>query len=323
MADQLVPLSPHRLTSAPFQALSDIPPEAEWFANLRNRHTRENYERDIRQFNPFDGNGSVDKLREVNRPHVLAWRDHLHGQGLANDTIQRKLAALSSLYDYLCNRHAVLHNPVLGVRRPPSMNREGATPALGDDQALLLLEAPPAGTLKGKRDRAMLAVLLYHGIRREELCRLKVGDIQSRQGVLHLRIAGKREKLRYIPLAIAAQRLITTYLDAAKHGEEMDGPLFRPVKNKTSKTLAKALHKSSVWDMVRLYTKQIGIAGTTPRLGVHAMRATAATNALEHSADIAKVQEWLGHADISTTRLYDKRDSRPEDSPTFKVRYER
>ena len=127
MADQLVPLSPHRLTSAPFQALSDIPPEAEWFANLRNRHTRENYERDIRQFIAFAGLGSVDQLREVTRPHVLAWRDHLHGQGLANDTIRRKLAALSSLYDYLCNRHAVLHNPVLGVRRPASMNREGAT----------------------------------------------------------------------------------------------------------------------------------------------------------------------------------------------------
>ena len=58
-------------------------------------------------------------------------------------------------------------------------------------------------------------------------------------------------------------------------------------------------------------------------LGVHAMRATAATNALEHGADIAKVQEWLGYADISTTRLYDKRGSRPEDSPTFKMRYER
>jgi integrase/recombinase XerD len=276
---------------------------------------------DIRQFLAFAGLGSVDQLREVTRPHVLAWRDHLQGRGLANDTIRRTLAALSSLYDYLCNRHAVLHNPVLGVRRPPSLNREGATPALGDDQALRLLEAPPANTLKGKRDRAMLAVLLYHGIRRDELCKLKVGDIQSRQGVWHLRIAGTREKIRYIPLAIAAQRLITTYLAEAKHGGDTDGPLFRPVKNNTTRPLAKPLHKSSVWDMVRLYTEQIGIAGTAPRLGVHAMRATAAPNALAHGADIATVQEWLGHADISTTRLYDKRGSRPEDSPTFTVRY--
>ncbi len=51
------------------------------------------------------------------------------------------------------------------------------------------------------------------------------------------------------------------------------------------------------------------------------LRATAATNALEHEADIAKVQEWLGHANIATTRLYDKRATRPEDSPTFKVSY--
>ena len=56
-------------------------------------------------------------------------------------------------------------------------------------------------------------------------------------------------------------------------------------------------------------------------LGVHGLRATAATNALEHEADIAKVQQWLGHANISTTRLYDRRHLRAEDSPTFKVRY--
>src|SRR6266702_1693494 len=51
----------------------------------------------------------------------------------------------------------------------------------------------------------------------------------------------------------------------------------------------------------------------------HALRATAATNALDHQADIAKVQEWLGHANFATTRIYDRRRSRPEDSPTFKV----
>ena len=53
----------------------------------------------------------------------------------------------------------------------------------------------------------------------------------------------------------------------------------------------------------------------------HALRATAATNALDHDADIAKVQEWLGHADIATTRIYDRRKMKPEDSPTFKVSY--
>jgi len=166
MDTQLAPITSHSLSDAQFAALSAIPPEAEWFANLRNRHTRENYQRDIRQFIAFAGLGSAGQLWEVTRPHVLAWRDHLQGRGLANDTIRRKLAALSSLYDYLCNRHAMLHNPVRSVKRPPSMNREGAMPALGDDQALRLLEAPPAGTLKGKRDRAMLAVLLYHGIRK-------------------------------------------------------------------------------------------------------------------------------------------------------------
>lgn len=71
--------------------------------------------------------------------------------------------------------------------------------------------------------------------------------------------------------------------------------------------------------MLTSYAKalQIDVAG----FGPHALRATAATNALDHGADIAKVQEWLGHANIATTRLYDRRQSRPEDSPTFKVTY--
>ena len=69
------------------------------------------------------------------------------------------------------------------------------------------------------------------------------------------------------------------------------------------------------------YAREVGLLEAVPDLCVHSLRATAATNALSHEADIAKVQEWLGHADISTTRMHDKRQSRPEDSPTFKGRY--
>jgi len=72
-------------------------------------------------------------------------------------------------------------------------------------------------------------------------------------------------------------------------------------------------------EVVKRYAKEAGIPPEAIR--PHALRATAATNALEHGADIAKVQEWLGHSSIATTRLYDKRHSSAEDSPTFKVAY--
>jgi integrase/recombinase XerD len=98
-------------------------------------------------------------------------------------------------------------------------NNEGSTPSLGDAQARRLLEAPAPDTLKGVRDRAILATLLYHGIRREELCLLRLRDIQSRQGVMHLRVTGKRSKIRYVPIHPLAQRLIEEYLAAlGKHG---------------------------------------------------------------------------------------------------------
>ena len=71
--------------------------------------------------------------------------------------------------------------------------------------------------------------------------------------------------------------------------------------------------------MVMHYGKRVGV--NIEGFGAHALRATAATNALDHGADIAKVQEWLGHANVSTTRIYDRRKMRPEDSPTFKVTY--
>lgn len=238
-------LLPRALSTAQFQTLAEVPPEIEWFANLTNANTRRAYEQDIKHFMAFAGLQQPTEFRDVTRAHVIAWREQLVGQGLANDTIRRKLAALSSLYAYLCDRNAVLHNPVLGVKRPRSMNREGVTPALGDHQARMLLAAPPEDTLKGKRDRAILATLLYHGLRCEELCTLKVGSIHQREGVMHIRVEGKGDKIRYLPLHVLAQRLIAAYLKAAEHEEDLKGPLFRPIKNNRTRVLAKPLHPVS------------------------------------------------------------------------------
>jgi integrase/recombinase XerD len=256
------------------------------------------------------------------RAHVIAWRKSLEARELTAASIRRKLSALSSLFEYLCERNAIAGNPVDGVKRPMANGNEGSTPALGDAQARRLLDAPPADTLKGVRDRAILATLLYHGIRREELCKLCVRDLQSRQGVVHFRIEGKGDKIRFIPVAPIAQRLIGEHLAMAKHGGDLDGALFRPVKNNRTGTLEKHLEPGSVYrNIVRKHGQATGVSAEVNGLCVHSLRATAATNALSHEADIAKVQDWLGHANISTTRLYDRRKSKPEDSPTFHVKY--
>ncbi|MBC7820657.1 MAG: tyrosine-type recombinase/integrase [Planctomycetaceae bacterium] len=311
------------LTPAQFGQLADVPPEIEWLANITNPKTRRAYKNDVSEFFAFAGLKGSAELREVVRAHVIAWRKDLEARELADSSIRRKLSALSSLFDYMCERNAVLGNPVDGVKRPAANNNEGSTPALGDAQARKLLDAPPEDTLKGKRDRAIIATLLYHGIRREELCRLRVKDMQSRQGVVHFRVRGKREKIRFVPVHTAAQRLIEEYLTLAGHGTDMGGPLFRPVKNnRTAEKLDRPLDPASVYrNIVRHYGLIAGINIEVNGLCVHSLRATAATNALSHQADIAKVQEWLGHSNVSTTRLYDRRKTKPEDSPTFRVQY--
>jgi len=310
------------LTPAQFGDLAEIPPELEWLANLTNPKTRRAYKIDVEEFIAFAGLKGIGELRAITRAHVIAWRKDLERRGLAPSSIRRKLSALSALFDYLCEHNAVTGNPVDGVKRPMANGNEGSTPALGDAQARRLLEAPPADSLKGVRDRAILATLLYHGLRREELCALRVKDIQSRQGVMHFRITGKRDKIRFVPVHATAQRLIDEHLTLADHREYAAGPLFRPIKNNVTGELDRPLNPNSVCrNIVQKYGLETGVSTQVNGLCVHSLRATAATNALSHEADIAKVQEWIGHANVSTTRLYDRRKTRPEDSPTFRVRY--
>lgn len=317
MADQLPSRagSARKLTAAEFHQLAAVPAEAEWFANLDNPRTKRAYRADLQDFMGFAGIARPEEFRIVTRAHVLAWRAGLEERALSGATIRRKLAALSSLFEYLCEKNAVETNPVKGAKRPRVESGEGKTPALGDHQARALLDAPDPATLKGKRDRALLSVLLYHGLRREELCLLKVRDIHSRRGVPHLRVHGKGNKLRHLPLHPGSAERIHTYLEAAGHGDTPAAPLFQPARRQTRA----ALTADGVYKTVLAYAAQARI--DLQGFGVHSLRATAATNALEHEADIAKVQEWLGHANIATTRIYDRRKSRPEDSPTFKVAY--
>ena len=316
---QIRTLDRRLLTSAEFSKLKDVPPETEWFANIESPGTRRIYKVDLRDFMRFTGIEAPEEFRIITRAHVIAYRDELIRRGLQGATIRRKLAALSSLYEYLCNRNTVSMNPVKGVSRPKVDSYEGKTPAISDAQVRALLASPHGQSLKAVRDRAIVSILFYHALRREELCRLRIKDIHERRGVKHLRVYGKGAKLRHVPLHPASLDRITEYLEAAGHGALPSAPLFKPIRNNRRGTIDTALTADGVYQVLKFYGKKIGIS--VDRFGPHSARATAATNALDAGADIAKVQEWLGHANISTTRVYDHRKSRPEDSPVFKVSY--
>jgi site-specific recombinase XerD len=198
---------------------------------------------------------------------------------------------------------------------------EGKTPALSNLQARALLNAPPTDTLKGLRDRAILSILLQHGLRREELVKLRVKDFaQQRRGVAHMAVHGKGGKLRFVELNPKCRVVVNAYLKLAGHSKDLDGALFRSISGPLNAQGTRAMQAGGVYSqVVKYYMSDCGIHGEN--MGPHALRATAATRALENGADLASTMRWLGHANISTTKIYDRRSESAGRSPTQRVKY--
>ncbi len=138
-ASSAIALSARRLTTAEFGELAKVPTAAEWLANLDNPRTRLAYKRDIADACNFLSINAPAQFRLVTRAHVLAWRGQLEQRNLSGATVRRKLAALTSLFDYLLDRNAIWGgNPVHGVKRPRIECNEGKPPSLGDHQAKAL-----------------------------------------------------------------------------------------------------------------------------------------------------------------------------------------
>lgn len=307
----------NQLSAGQFEALRDVPPETEWFANITNPNTRRAYKGDVKRFMSFLGIGT-EHLHQVSRAHVIAWRESLKQLGNSETTIKRKLAAISSLYQHLCDQQLVQVNPAKSVQRPKKTGQGvGATPALSVDQVRSLLSQPDTSTLLGLRDQAILSVLLYHGLRRAELCALKISDIQQRQGVFHLLVHGKGGKDRFIPLHPHTAQAINQYLHHKDYPEESPGLFLSGFPGKQKKHAN--ISPDGLYFMIKRYAEQAGIESA--RMGVHTLRSTAATTALKNGAALEEVQFWLGHSDPKTTQVYDYRKQETENSPTFKVAY--
>lgn len=213
-------------------------------------------------------------------------------QGKSPRSIARTLSALRSFYKFLREQNLRTDNPI-AAHKTPKLGR--ALPKdLSEQDVESLIQAPDTNTALGLRDRTMLEVLYACGLRVSELINLRIDHINLNQGFL--RILGKGNKERLVPLGQIAVEWIEKYLAEARP------QLYKSATDYLFLTQhGGIMSRQNFWYAIKRYALQAGIA---TELSPHTLRHAFATHLLNHGADLRVVQMLLGHSDLSTTQIY-------------------
>lgn len=263
-------------------------------------NTLEAYGHDIRCFIDFLAEvlEETDDPTKVGHLEVRAYLASLQKARYSRRTIARRLAAVRSFFAYLCRKGICEANPARGVSAPklakilPRFLHEGDVASL--------MEAPPAGTPLGLRDKAILETLYAAGLRVGELVGLNIGDVDLEHGFV--KAFGKGGKERVVPVGERARIALNEYIEkgrphllrARPDGRRDPGALF--LNYRGGRLSARAVQL-----MLDRYIKEVSI---DKKVSPHAIRHSFATHLLDHGADLRAVQELLGHVSISTTQIY-------------------
>jgi integrase/recombinase XerC len=259
-------------------------------------HTVKSYREDLTQAVEFfkgrlaGGPSEPSRLTTRLLRAYLAW---LHEQGYAKTTVARRLAAVRSWLRFLCRQGTLATNPADGLRGP---RQDRKLPHfLSEDELQRLLDAPPADTPAGLRDRAILETLYSAGLRVSELTGLNLSDVDIDSGMATVRGKGKRERLAL--LGRPALEALRRWLDV----REALSPRARLQPAVYLNQRGTRLTARSVGRLLDKYRAQIGL---DPRTSPHTLRHSFATHLLDRGADIRSVQELLGHRSLATTQVY-------------------
>lgn len=265
-----------------------------FLAHLRNERqysplTVENYARDIRRLIELAGTTSLDELKSH---HIRRYVAQLHGQGLGGKTLARMLSAWRGFYAYLMRDHRHKGNPCIGLRAPKSACN--LPHALSPDEAVRMVELPTHDEPLSIRDKAMFELFYSSGLRLAELVGLDLESMQHDINAGEVRITGKGNKTRIVPLGSHAITALQAWLAVRPALAGDDAALF--VSRNGKRISARS---------VQLRMKEWGIRqGITSGVHPHLLRHSFATHVLQSSGDLRAVQEMLGHASISTTQVY-------------------
>jgi len=263
---------------------------------LDSPHSRRAYERHLREFIAW--HKSTDQAA-LNKATVQRYAAELRKSGLSAATVNQRLSAIRKLAAEASDNGALDIQLANGIKSIKGVRQEGTRTGnwLQKQQAQQLIDAPEIDTLKGLRDRAILALLLGCGLQRAEAANLTFAHIQQRDGRWVLvDLVGKRNKLRSVPTPAWTKVAIDEY--AANAGLR-DGIVFRPI-NKSGRVTGERMTEQAIYNVVLQYANKISVGKIAP----HDLRRTFAKLAHKGGSGLDQIQLSLGHGSIQTTERY-------------------
>jgi site-specific recombinase XerD len=262
---------------------------------ISSQHSKRAYERGITDFLCWCRSSGV---ADFTKATVQEYRSALESRALSASTINVSICAIRKLAAELADNGALPQDVAAAIGKVKGAKRKGVRIGnwLSASQAEDLLLLPDAGSLKGKRDRALLGVLLGAGLRRSEAAGLTFTHIQLRDGRWVIAdLVGKHGRIRSVPMPGWVKVAIDRWAEAA----HLDGAhIFRPI-NKAGRISGDAMSPQSIYHVVRQYSEQGGL-----HVAPHDLRRSFARLARHGHAELEQIQLSLGHGSVTTTELY-------------------
>ena len=257
--------------------------------------TKQDYERKIRLWFRWLSASDID-TRSPERRHVLEYKQQLQSEGKSVYTVNSQVTILKLFYSF-CEQQGYYDNIAAGIKSSKRHTEYSKLPITAE-QAFRLLDSIDTSTVIGRRDRLMISLMLFNGLRTCEVERINIGDFSKREEepILYIQRKGRTDKNEIVALHTDTVEWFEEYIADRDFAE--NDPLFISHKRRRDNRLV----RQTIGRIVKQRLRRIGISN--PKISAHSLRHTFGALMVEQGVDIETIKDLMGHSDTDTTRIY-------------------